>query len=1025
MKPFARVASTISLMLLAACASQISTPNVNTNNTSKHVLGITTLEIGADGPRASTRTVSSDGAATFNAPLACTNSFTAGANFISCIFSVTANQAFSNLTLYALAHDTNLGGTAFNTVQNFAGTALTDESTARNIKPTHGMDAAGTALVSGQEDLQYFSPAEALAVQTTARTSGFIGTNDRVLEYGYVARNGAARAFATGNTGQVTIALKIPVVSAAADPYRFKMSYVLSDEPIARFTRSIEEGIANITAVTTRAGAVAGNREIAFVGGPNNSLNVCCKSLQMNNPLTAVSTVALTSSVYLNVITNAGGIAGLVFTPYTTAGTRAILGIPESAEFALNQAIVKFKPNINQANAVRNMASSFQTEVDAVPLFESTSVLTVGAPQTISKISASSSAADTTLQFIAQLRARSDIVYAEPNYVQYKTQSAVPPNDPLYPVQITPTNSNNIWHYTQANIPNAWTTTTGSSSVRVAVIDTGILLNKNDTNGNDTNATREATTHPDLYCPSRWRPGYNFVSYTSANTSPNQAIESDDPYDIGPISGTSYHGSHVAGTIGACTNNGTGIAGIDWNVEMQSVRVLGPLGGYSSDIVRGMRWAVGLPVLTRTPANPAGVNITNPFPADILNMSLGGSGIDQTEQDAINDINAAGKVLVVSAGNSNDNAYNYSPAGLNGVITVAALGPNSIRAYYSNFGSGVEIAAPGGDLSVVTLPKGVLSIQGCNVDGQGDVNPVTGCTTWGYADFQGTSMASPHVVGILALMNAARVANSLPKLNLQEATYYLQSTAAAFPVNSDCSLGCGAGQVDAAAAVAAAAANNATGPFLQIRYDVSGAVAGLDFGTSLTTGTLTLNNLNNTAGTFTLSTSNSALSVSSATNSIAANGTVTLNVTLNRALSSDGAFIGSINATTTSGQKTSAPVYYQIGTGSSDLGRMRLRLRTFAAGVLTTISQQVINYVPGQGYLYRFLNVPNAANYVVVADIDAAGDGTSEYYRCYPQASAGLCNGTVFSITGTVRNDDFTMATDPILTSLYSETSTP
>jgi serine protease len=340
------------------------------------------------------------------------------------------------------------------------------------------------------------------------------------------------------------------------------------------------------------------------------------------------------------------------------------------------------------------------------------------------------------------------------------------------------------------------------------------------------------------------------------------------------------------------------------------------------------------------------------------------------------------------------------------VITVAALGPNSVRSNYSNFGSAVEIAAPGGDVRSTTQPRLIPSIQGCNTNGQGNVDPATGCTTWGYGNFQGTSMSSPHVAGVIALMNAARVTNGLPKLNFGQALYYLQTTAAPLPANSDCAKGCGAGQVDAAAAVAAAAANSLNAPVLQIEYPaINNGTAGLDFGSSTTSGTLTLRNLSNIAGTFSLAASNNALSVNASTNTITANGTVTLNINLDRALSSSGAFIGSIVATASSGQKAAAPVLYTVGNASTDVGRMRVDVRNSTN--TSIISRQVIKYVPGQGYLYRFVNIPSGS-YYIVAVVDGDGNGTSEYYRCYPQTASGACaSGQTLSIDSTLRTDNF------------------
>ena len=155
-----------------------------------------------------------------------------------------------------------------------------------------------------------------------------------------------------------------------------------------------------------------------------------------------------------------------------------------------------------------------------------------------------------------------------------------------------------------------------------------------------------------------------------------------------PVENSSWHGTHVAGTIAANTNNGVGVAGVNWQAKILPVRVLGKCGGYTSDIVDGMRWAAGLTV-SGVPANAN--------PAKVLNISLGGSGTcSMAEQSAVNDINATGAVIVVAAGNSDADAAAFTPSSCDGVIVVGATDKSGTRAYYSNYGSIVDISAPGG-----------------------------------------------------------------------------------------------------------------------------------------------------------------------------------------------------------------------------------------------------------------------------------------------------------------------------------------
>jgi len=372
-----------------------------------------------------------------------------------------------------------------------------------------------------------------------------------------------------------------------------------------------------------------------------------------------------------------------------------------------------------------------------------------------------------------QWERRGDVVSAEADALMLPT--AVP-NDPMYV---------NQWHYVDpvaqptkqgANLPGAWDITTGSTDVVVAVLDTGKL------------------DHVDL--AGRFAPGYDMISSSAiANDGNGRDADASDPGDwitsvestnqLGSFYGcrvadSSWHGTHVAGTIGAASNNGIGVAGINWTSKIVPVRVLGKCGGYTSDIADGIRWAAGVPV--------SGVPV-NANPADVLNLSLGGSGACSfTYQNAINAAVAAGAVVVVAAGNSNVDASLTQPANCAGVITVAASNRPGGRSYYSNFGASVEIAAPGGASGTDPMVLSTLNA--------GTTVPATDS----YANYQGTSMAAPHVAGIVSLMKSVN-----PNLTLSETLALLQSTATAFPAGSTCNTSlCGSGIVNAAAAVSAA-----------------------------------------------------------------------------------------------------------------------------------------------------------------------------------------------------------------------------
>lgn len=373
---------------------------------------------------------------------------------------------------------------------------------------------------------------------------------------------------------------------------------------------------------------------------------------------------------------------------------------------------------------------------------------------------------------IAQrLGADPNVLYAEPDRIMHPM---LVPSDSLYASQ---------WHYKEpatelggANLPAAWDITTGSADIIVAVIDTGILL-----------------VHADL--AGRTVSGHDFISVAPvANdgdgrdpnpTDPGDWITSAESTEPGglfegcPVSASSWHGTHVAGTIGASSNNSLGAAGINWASRILPVRVLGKCGGFLSDTVDGARWAAGLPV----PGVPANAN-----PAHVLNLSLGGSGsCGITEQDAINEIVAAGKVVVAAAGNQNGDAANVSPANCNGVITVAATTRSGSKAPYSNFGTVVEISAPGGAQTFASDPNGVLSTlnSGTTIPAADD-----------YKFYQGTSMAAAHVAGIVSLMLSAN-----PELPLSDVLTNIQNAARAFPDATCAASTCGAGIIDAAAAV--------------------------------------------------------------------------------------------------------------------------------------------------------------------------------------------------------------------------------
>ncbi len=369
-----------------------------------------------------------------------------------------------------------------------------------------------------------------------------------------------------------------------------------------------------------------------------------------------------------------------------------------------------------------------------------------------------------------------NVLYAEPDALMQIQQ----PNDTRFGEQ---------WHLFEPdvgiNLPGSQTVPAGEREIIVAVIDTGIL------------------PHEDI--EGRVLPGYDFIKDpfmgNDGNGRDGDATDSGDSSDLlecGPFvpsrPANTWHGLHVSGTVAAITNNNLGVAGVSDNVKVLPVRVLGKCGGRISDIVSGMLWAVGIPI--------DGVP-DNPNPAQVLNLSLGGSGgCGPSYADALRKIRQLGATVVVAAGNADRDASEYRPANCEGVITVAATNRAGALASFgngagSNYGSVVDISAPGGETHS-SVSNGILSTLN-----SGTIAPASDV----YGFYQGTSMAAPHVAGVAALLYQANLA-----IESDEVLDVLQRTSRAFlpAANRPCNvLLCGAGLVDATAALQAVAERQA------------------------------------------------------------------------------------------------------------------------------------------------------------------------------------------------------------------------
>ncbi len=284
---------------------------------------------------------------------------------------------------------------------------------------------------------------------------------------------------------------------------------------------------------------------------------------------------------------------------------------------------------------------------------------------------------------VARLRAEPDVQFAEPNTTVHAT---ITPTDPLY--------ASNQWNLPQIGMPAAWDRTTGSASVIVAVLDTGV-----------------DATQPDLAV--RTVAGYNFIA--------NNTNTADD----------NFHGTFVAGIIGAAANNGTGIAGVCWTCAIMPVKVLDATGsGDMFHAAEGIDWAVA-------------------HGAKVINMSFGGPTADTGLQTAVNNAWNAGVVLVAAAGNDNGGPVLY-PAAFPNVMAIASLSQAGTRSTFSNVGPQLALSAPGENIASVMCACAAY--------------------TGGYGTGSGTSFAAPQVAGVAALMASAGITNNATIVSTLEST---------------------------------------------------------------------------------------------------------------------------------------------------------------------------------------------------------------------------------------------------------------
>jgi serine protease len=435
------------------------------------------------------------------------------------------------------------------------------------------------------------------------------------------------------------------------------------------------------------------------------------------------------------------------------------------------------------------------------------------------------------LNALNKLRADPAVEFADVDQLRYP--HSVTPDDPLF---VPTTGASGQWYMltpstttgdlAAVDAVSAWGVTTGSTGTVIADVDTGIRFD-----------------HPDIQragLGGRALPGYDFVGQ-DYNPTTGQALGTfltandgdgwdPDPSDPGdwisatdqespvfpdtncPVETSSWHGTRVVGIFGALTNNDVGIAGMTWSSWILPVRALGKCGGYDSDIIAGIEWAAGVSVSsTETPVP------NNPYPANIINLSLGGSGsCPSAYQSALTTVTGLGVLVVASAGNAS--GPTEAPANCStsvpGMIAVAGLRNVGTKVGYSSFGPEVGVSAPAGNC-VNTTGACLRSIDsttnlGTTVPGESSYTNETNYNL-------GTSFSAPIVSGIAGLMHAVN-----GNLSAVQLVARLESSATAFPANTgglpvcpnldqssdDCSCPasgeCGTGMVNALSAVNAA-----------------------------------------------------------------------------------------------------------------------------------------------------------------------------------------------------------------------------
>lgn len=606
-----------------------------------------------------------------------------------------------------------------------------------------------------------------------------------------------------------------------------------------------------------------------------------------------------------------------------TAAPRNLEAMSTQLEFLPDQALVAYRDDDGAARAKALGAQTLGHIPGYVDLLDLSNSAKALLPTRIGEFHYSDpalAAKARTLLAIKALRAQPDVKFAEPNLLRH---ASALPDDEFVSQQ---------WHYNLINLPQAWDLTHGSAGVLVAVADTGVRL-----------------SHPDL--AGKFDPadpdGYDFVS------DPRRSLDgdgrdsnADDPGDGGVAGGSSFHGTHVAGTIAAATNNAIGVAGAGWDTRIMPLRVLGEGGaGSAFDITSAVLYAARLP-------NASG--LLAPVKANVINLSLGSENASATEQQAYADVVAAGVMVVAAAGNRGDGRLSY-PASYPGVVSVAAVGRQKQRAPYSQFNGAVDVAAPGGDQSRAGT-DGVLSTL--SSDGNGPIRN-------GLGYLQGTSMATPHVAGVVALMKAVH-----PNLTPAQFDLLLASgsiTEDLGVAGRDNAFGYGLIDANKAVREAIRLANGSSppdNPRLGVHPD------SLSLGNTLTSATLDARN-GGTGALAITSVSDDVPWLSVSAQAVDGSGQGRYTASINRNGLANGTYSATITFTSSINTVT-VPVLVTVGApvGSVDAGKQYVLL--VDPETLDAVDTDEVSVSGGQ---YRFSMEAPAGDYLLISGTDSDDDG--------------------------------------------------